>query len=137
MHRGNIDPDFEDQATIIVVDQELIFTLVRKRWKFWDYDIGLNDFHRRVIRYLIRKKKKTGADKVIVVSTQMHETKLEKTVRIFLGLRVFDTVQIEDEQTYKTWLTIIDPVVHYSTFERMNYHRATVQMTTEVLDNNL
>lgn len=137
MRKGDIDPDFEDSADIIVVDQELVFSAVRKRWKFWDFDIGLNDFHRKVIRYLIKKKKKTGADKLIIVSTGINEVKLEKTVRIFLGLRMFDTLQIEDEQTYKTWLSIIDPVVHYATFERMNYHRATVQLTTEVINNNL
>ena len=136
MRRGDIDPNFEDRMDIMVVDQELIFSAIRKKWKFWDYNVGLTDFHRKVIKFLIDKRKRTGADQIIVVSINVPEKFSDWVVSEFLMLN-FGVTQIDNEQTYKTWLSIIDPVVHYSTYERMNYHRATVQMTEEILANKL
>lgn len=136
MHKGNIDPNFEDRLAVMVVDRELIFEAVRKKFKFWDFNIGLNDFHRRAIKYLIDKQKRSGADQVYIVTIDVPERFTDWAVGEFLMLN-FGVVKIDNEQTYKTWLSIVDPVVHYSTFERINYHRATVQLTEEIIANKL
>jgi len=130
MRKGDIAPDVTEDIKSLVVDWDLLFSVKYKFLRIGFYPV-FDEYNRKVIRFL--KSVDRDFEKVIigVVAKGFNKkTKIDYVLNNVLFIP-YTIISFENEEIYKSWLNIINPVIHLAGIKRRYYHNTASKYFTE------
>lgn len=120
MRKGEIAPDLAEDVKSLIIDWELLFHFKRKNLIFREYPV-FTDYNRKVIKFMKEADKDFEKTMIGVVGRFSRAKKIEHILTNVLFLP-YSIMTFENEEVYKGWLNIVNPVIHLADIKRRYYH---------------
>jgi len=117
MQKGSIDPKSYQRRNTLVIDVDLIGKAIFS-WRSFSFIVKYNPVTNGVLNFLEKKSK--NFDNVVIAGVGLKCNIVFKALseRLFLNnsMQKFD-----NEESYREWLLVVHPQLHFATKERSNY----------------
>lgn len=131
MIRGNIDFKFtEYDRDILVVDYELLFSITRKF--LFIKKFAVNDFNRKVIKYIRNLRKQKNFD-IVFVPVLKYRDYADYILNSVLVLDV-SVIDIGSEFNYSNWIKSITPKLHLAVQKREYYSKKSLWLNESSIE---
>lgn len=117
MQKGSIDPKSYQRTDTLVIDVDLIGKAIFS-WRSFSFVVKYNPVTNGVLNFL--EKKSRNFDNVVIAGVGYKSNIVFKALseKLFLNnsMQKFDS-----EESYREWLLVVHPQLHFATKERSNY----------------